>query len=215
MSYKAFIFDLDGVITDTAHYHFLAWKKLADSLGIPFNEADNESLKGVSRRQSLEFILQKTNAEYAEPDMLAMMEKKNNDYLELIKGITPADILPGVRELFAEIKRRGLKTALASASKNAAFVVNGLQMTADFDYIADANLIPNSKPAPDVFLDCSTALKLPAAACIGVEDAAAGVEAINAAGMRSVGIGDNDILKDADIIFPDMKSVEIDKILAF
>lgn len=214
MSYKAFIFDLDGVITDTAHYHFLAWKKLAESLGIPFNEADNERLKGVSRRQSLEFILQKADAHFTEPEMLAMMDKKNDDYLELIKGITPADILPGVQDLFAEIKRRGFKTALASASKNAAFVVNGLCMTTDFDYIADANLIPNSKPAPDVFLDCSTALGLRPAECIGVEDAAAGVEAINAAGMRSVGIGDADILGDADIIFPDMKSVNIEKVLA-
>lgn len=213
MTYKAFIFDLDGVITDTAHYHFLAWKKLADSLSIPFNEHDNERLKGVSRRQSLEFILQKSDKTYGEEDMLAMMEKKNNDYIDLIKGITPADILPGVREIFAELKKLGLKTALASASKNAAFVVGGLGMTQDFDYIADANLIPNSKPAPDVFLDCSTHLGIDPAACIGVEDAAAGVEAINAAGMFSVGIGDSGILSEARIVFPDMKALSLDKIL--
>lgn len=213
MTYQAFIFDLDGVITDTAHYHFLAWKKLADSLGIPFDEQDNERLKGVSRRQSLEFILQKSDKAYGEDDMLAMMEKKNNDYIDLIKGITPADILPGVREIFAELKARGLKTALASASKNAAFVVGGLGMSADFDYIADANVIPNSKPAPDVFLDCSTHLGIDPAHCVGVEDAAAGVEAINAAGMFSVGIGDARILSAAKLIYPDMKSLNIGQVI--
>ncbi len=213
MTYKAFIFDLDGVITDTAHYHFLAWKKLADSLGLPFDAHDNEALKGVSRRQSLEFILQKSDATYAEEDMLAMMEKKNNDYLELIKGITSTDILPGVKKIFAELKTRGLKTALASASKNAAFVVSGLGMTAEFDYIADANLIPNSKPAPDVFLDCSTHLGIDPGLCVGVEDAAAGVDAINAAGMYAIGIGDKTILGHANIVFPDMKSLNLSAVL--
>ncbi len=213
MTFKAFIFDLDGVITDTAHFHFLAWKKLADSLGIPFNEHDNERLKGVSRRQSLEFILAKSDKNYSEEEILAMMEKKNDDYIELIKGITPADILPGVREIFAELKQRGFKTALASASKNAAFVIGGLGMQADFDYIADANIIPNSKPAPDVFLDCAEHLGIAPADCVGVEDAAAGVEAINAAGMFSVGVGDADILGDADMVFADMQALDINTIL--
>jgi len=213
MTYKAFIFDLDGVITDTAHYHFLAWKRLADRLGISFNEQDNERLKGVSRMRSLEIILEQSTKTYSLAELDAMAEHKNDDYKELIADITPRDILPGVAKIFAWLKANGYKIGLASASKNAAFVVERLGMTRDFDYIADAAKIPNSKPAPDVFLDVAKAFNLPPAVCVGVEDAAAGVEAIKAAGMFAVGIGDPAILHEADIVFPDMTAFNSKKVV--
>ncbi len=212
MTYKAFIFDLDGVITDTAHYHFLAWKRLADRLGIPFDEHDNERLKGVSRMRSLELILEKSTKTYSPEQMHEMAERKNDDYKELIAEITSHDILPGVAEVFAWLKAKHYKIGLASASKNAAFVVERLGITRDFDYIADAAKIPNSKPAPDVFLDVAKAFNLPSSMCVGVEDAAAGVQAIKAAGMFAVGIGDPAVLYEADLVFPSMAAFDSKKV---
>ncbi len=213
MSIRAFIFDLDGVITDTAHYHYLAWKRLADYLEMPFNEQDNERLKGVSRMRSLELIVENSGRYFSEEEKEALCERKNDDYLELIATITPADILPGVHEVFSSLRERGIKTGLASASKNAAFVVERLGMYEAFDFIGDARNVANSKPAPDIFLANSAALGLDPAACVGIEDAAAGVESIRAAGMFSVGVGDALILKRADMVFPDMASLDVDAVL--
>ena len=151
---KAVIFDLDGVITDSARYHYLTWKKLADELDIPFDEVYNEKLKGVSRMESLELILENGNAcgNYTESEKAAMAEKKNDYYKELIKQITPADILPGIREFLEELKAEGIRIALASVSKNAPFILNQLGLEQYFDYVADAAKIPNAKPFPDIFL---------------------------------------------------------------
>ncbi|MFO1243387.1 MAG: beta-phosphoglucomutase [Rickettsiales bacterium] len=214
MTYQAFIFDLDGVITDTALHHFRAWKMLADRLSIPFDEHDNEKLKGVGRMESLDLILEKGKQTFSLDEKIALTDKKNADYLELIKSITPADILPGVTDAFAILKQKKIRIGLASASKNATFVVDRLGMLDQFDYIADAAKIPRGKPAPDIFLDVAKAFGLSSDACVGVEDAAAGVDAIKSAKMFAVGIGEPEVLAKADLIFPSMRAFDVERILA-
>lgn len=199
---KAVIFDLDGVITDSAKYHYLAWKALADELGIDFDEAYNEKLKGVSRMESLELILANGNAcdKYTDQEKFQMAEKKNDNYKELIKQITPADILPGVFDFLKELRSHGIKIALASVSKNAPFILKQLELESFFDYVADAAKVPNAKPFPDIFLAGMNAFGLEPQECIGVEDARTGVEAIHRAGMKAVGVGTPSEMEDADLI---------------
>ncbi|WP_020399569.1 beta-phosphoglucomutase [Kordiimonas gwangyangensis] len=202
MSFKACIFDLDGVITDTAHYHFLAWQRLAHSLDLPFDHADNDQLKGVGRMESLEFILAKSDRTFTDEEKARLAHEKNEDYKNLIREISPADMLPGILDAFDWLEGRGIRIGLASASRNAPVVIAGLGIAERFDYVADAGAIPNGKPAPDIFLDVVNAFGLTGAECIGVEDAAAGVTAIKAAGMRAIAIGDSTVLAEADIILP-------------
>lgn len=204
MSCQAVIFDLDGVLTDTAIYHFYAWKALADELGIAFTEHDNEQLKGVDRLGSLRWILQKGGLTLGEAEETRLMQQKNAHYLELIDHITPDNLYPGVQPLFAELKHSGIKIGLASASKNAAFVVERLGIAAQFDYIADANQVTNSKPDPEVFLLAASGLGVAPQHCIGVEDALAGIEAINRAGMKAIGIGDAQVLSGALKVYPEL-----------
>lgn len=213
MSRLAFIFDLDGVITDTAIYHYQAWKRLAERIGVSFTHEDNEQLKGVSRRDSLLWIVRKGGLSFSEEELLQMMEEKNDDYKVLIEEIGEKDIFAGVRELIAQIKARGDVVGLASASKNARTIVQKLGIESSFDYIADAAKITNSKPAPDIFLDVMSAFNMQPQQCIGIEDAAAGVEAIKAAGMMAVGIGSADILHEAEIVFADIASLNLDEVL--
>lgn len=202
MAYYACIFDLDGVITDTAHYHFLAWQRLAHSLGVAFDEVDNDRLKGVGRMESLAYILEKTDRAFTEEEHHALATQKNEDYKKLIQGITPDDLLPGVQEAFDWLRANDWLIGLASASRNAPQVIESLQVADMFDYVADAGQIPKGKPAPDIFLDVARALGIPVRHCLGVEDAASGVTAIKAAGMYAVGIGSAEILGHADIILP-------------
>ena len=202
MSQKACIFDLDGVITDTAHYHFLAWRRLAHAVDVGFDAADNERLKGVGRMQSLDYILAKTGRNYSDVEKAALADQKNADYKQLIEAIKPTDLLPGITDAFDWLQDNGWKIGLASASRNAGPVIESLGVTSVFDYVADAAKIPNGKPAPDIFLAVAAAFDLPPAACLGVEDAVSGVTAIKAAGMKAVGIGDPAILSHADIILP-------------
>lgn len=199
---KAVIFDLDGVITDSAHYHYLAWKELADELGIPFDEEYNEKLKGVSRMESLELILMNGDDcdKYTQEEKVAMAEKKNDNYKELIKQITPNDILPGILPFLKALKAEGIRIALASVSKNAPFIINQLQLNEYFDYIADAASVPNAKPFPDIFLAGRDEFKLESCECIGVEDAKTGIEAIHRAGMKAIGVGTPDQMTEADIL---------------
>lgn len=199
---KAFIFDLDGVITNTAEYHFLAWKQLAEELNINFTKGDNERLKGVSRIRSFEIILEINNIldRFSKQERKVLADKKNSYYVELIKQITPKDVLPGIRELLDDLKMNNVRTAIASASKNAFTVIEGLEMKNEFNYIVDAKKIKNSKPAPDVFLKAAEALCVEPKCCVGVEDAEAGIEAINAAGMFSVGVGSPEKMKEANFI---------------
>ena len=190
MKTKAIIFDLDGVITDTARYHFKAWKMLADSLGFGFTEADNERLKGVSRMDSLNIILEINGAEdrFTLEEKEALGKTKNDNYIQLISQITPADILPGISDFMAAAKAAGLSCAVASVSKNAPAVLKSLGLADSFDYVADAKKITRSKPDPEIFTVCAESLGFKGSDCIGIEDSQAGIEAIHAAGMKSIGI---------------------------
>ena len=199
---EAIIFDLDGVITDTAEYHYLAWKQLGEELDIPFNRDFNERLKGVSRTDSLELILKYGNREddFTIEEKEALATKKNNHYVELIKQVSPNDLLPGIFDFLIELKKVDLKIAMASASKNAFTVTMALGIMDYFDHIVDAATVVNSKPHPEVFLKAAAAICVLPENCVGIEDAAAGVVAINDANMFSVGIGDRDVLSHAKMI---------------
>lgn len=209
--YCGVIFDLDGVITDTARYHYLAWKKLADELEIYFDEVINERLKGVSRLQSLEIILEKSDKKYSQEEKEYYANKKNEYYKEMIKKITPEDLLPGVERFIEELKKRGIKIAIASVSKNAFTVVENLKIRDKFDYIVDANEIKRGKPDPEIFLNAAKHLGIFPEKCIGIEDSAAGITAIKKAGMFAVGVGNPETVKEADLILKDLS--EADKIL--
>ncbi|EIZ2420493.1 beta-phosphoglucomutase [Listeria monocytogenes] len=196
---KGVVFDLDGVITDTAHYHYLAWKKTAESIGIEFDEAFNENLKGVSRIDSLLLILRKDGREndFTEEQIEALAADKNEFYVSLLQEITPADVLPGIKELIVDLKKQNLKCAIASVSKNARTVLSALEMEQEFDYIVDAAKITKSKPDPEIFVEACRGIGLETSEVVGIEDAQAGIEAINAAGIVSVGVGSG--LRDADM----------------
>ncbi|PLR75411.1 beta-phosphoglucomutase [Bacillus sp. V3-13] len=202
-SLEAVIFDLDGVITDTAEYHYLAWKALADELGIPFSRQFNEELKGISRLESLEKILVHggQQARFSREEKEQLAGKKNEHYSMLIQKITPADLLPGIRQFIADTKAAGVKSGIASASKNAMTVLEALGIKEQFDIIADAGTIRNGKPDPEIFLTAAKLLGAQPSACIGIEDATAGVEAIKAAGMFAVAIGPEEQFKKADLVY--------------
>ena len=201
---KAVVFDLDGVLTDSAKYHYQAWKMLADKLGIPFDEKYNEKLKGVSRMESLELILQNGNAQdkYTQKEKVAMATEKNEFYKQLLHQITPEDVLPGIHDFLEQLKAVGIKTAVASVSHNAPFILERLELDKYFDYICDAAQVPRAKPFPDIFLSAAQNLGVDPANCIGVEDAQAGIQAINAAGMMSVGVGTESQMQEAKLILP-------------
>ncbi|MFC5772618.1 beta-phosphoglucomutase [Ectobacillus antri] len=213
---QAFIFDLDGVITDSAEHHYLAWKQLGQELHIPFDREFNEQLKGVSRMDSLERILALGNRQhdFTAEEKEALATKKNEHYKELIKGITEADILPGITELLADIRKHGLKVGLASASKNAFVVIDRLGVGEHFHYIVDAAKVAKGKPDPEIFLKAADALGVPYENCIGVEDAEAGIEAIKAAGMFAVGVGTPESMAKADYVVSGTSELRYDEIIA-
>ncbi len=202
----AFIFDLDGVITDTAHLHFLAWRELARGVGLDFDEAFNERLKGVSRTDSLALILAQSTRTFTPDERERMAAHKNAAYVELIATLSPANLLPGAVDALHAARASGARVGLASASKNAAAVLARLGITECFDHVVDANLIARSKPDPEVFLAAADALDVAPANCIGIEDAVAGLQAIRGAGMFSVGVGDAQALALADQVVPDLRS---------
>lgn len=212
---EAFIFDLDGVITDTAEYHYLAWKELANKIDIEIDREFNETLKGISRMESLERILIHGNKQndFTIEEKNIMANDKNMYYVSLIENITPEDILPGISELLDNIKSNNIKIGLASASKNAVMVLNNLKLINYFDFIADASKCKNSKPAPDIFLMALKGLNVEAKNCIGIEDAYSGIEAINTSGMHSVGVGDKEILKNANLVVEDTTYLEFDTLM--
>jgi beta-phosphoglucomutase len=201
---KAVIFDLDGVITDTARYHYLAWKEMAKQIGIDIDEEFNETLKGVDRMGSLERILASGNKQYSESEKLDLATSKNNHYNELIKSMSAKDLLPGALAALKSVRELGLKTALASVSKNASTIIERLGITNLFDYIVDANFIKNGKPDPEIFLKAAKELHVPPNECIGVEDAVVGVQAIKSAGMYAIGVGDAKVLNQADVVIPSL-----------
>lgn len=213
---EAVIFDLDGVITDTAEYHYLAWKQLGEELDIPFDREFNETLKGVSRTDSLERILTlggKQDA-FTEQEKVALATKKNDHYVTLIQHISEQDLLPGIIAFLDEIRATGLKIGMASASKNALTVVEALGVRHYFDDIVDAATVAQSKPHPEVFLRAAEALGVEPARCIGVEDAAAGITAIHAAGMYAVGVGPETTLHEADYRVDSTDLLSLEQILA-
>lgn len=211
---RGFLFDLDGVLTDTAEYHFLAWKKLADELGLLFDRTVNERLKGVSRERSFEIILEVNGAQekFSTEEKEVLIDRKNKYYKELIKKVTSKDILPGIVNFLNEAKKQGILLAVASASKNARTVLEGLGIMSMFDYVADASKIRYTKPNPEVFLDCMEYLKLQPWECIAFEDAAAGIEAIQAAKITAVGIGMSVDPTVPDIFLKNTEELSIKKI---
>jgi len=197
---KALLFDLDGVLTDTSELHFLAWKRLAEEEGILFTPEDNEALRGVSRRESLNLLLK--GRQVSEEQAYEMMERKNGYYVELVRQMTPANLLPGAREMIEEIRRLGLKQAIVSSSKNAWLVLERLQIGDIFDVVIDGNSPARSKPHPDLFLLAAHALGVDPRNCLVVEDAQAGVEAAHAAGMKALGLGPRERVGAAELVFP-------------
>ena len=205
MPLQGCIFDLDGVLTDTAEYHYQAWQRLADELGIPFDRVRNEALRGVSRRQSLELLL--AGRSYPEEQMLEMMERKNRYYQELLKQVTPHDLLPGARSLLDEVRAAGRKIAIGSASKNAREVVQRLQIASCIDALADGYSVVRPKPAPDLFVYAAGLLRVCVEACVVFEDATVGVEAAKVAGMYAVGLGPVERVGHAHLVLPDLSGV--------
>ncbi|MNS90117.1 Beta-phosphoglucomutase [compost metagenome] len=195
---KGAIFDLDGVIVDTAKYHFLAWSALAKELGFEFTEEHNERLKGVSRMESLRILLEIGEVDVPEEEQLKMADSKNEKYVEYISSLDESELLPEVRAYLMSLRDRGVKIALGSASKNAEFILNKLNISSLFDAVVDGNKVANAKPDPEVFLTACRELGLEPAECVVFEDAAAGVQAARAAGTGVVGIGRADILTGAD-----------------
>jgi len=213
---EACLFDLDGVIVDTAKYHFIAWRQLADELGFVFTERDNERLKGVSRQRSLDILLEVGGLSLSEDAKAKLAAKKNGIYLDYIRKMTPDEILPGAQEFLWEFKAAGLKTALATASKNSALILDLLKIRPLFDVVVDGNKVSRTKPDPEVFLKCAEELGVEPKRCVVFEDAEAGIEAALAAGMFSVGIGDPAILKKAHIVAPGLGGISLEEVvLAF
>ena len=209
--FKAVIFDLDGVITDTAHYHFLAWKRLADSQGVPFDAAFNENLKGIDRMGSLDLILASSTRQYTAAEKLALADEKNLHYQQLIETMSASNLLPGAAQALATVRAAGLKIGLASVSKNAFTVLERLGITGAFDYVVDAARIAKGKPDPEIFLKAASELGVAPADCLGVEDAVAGVAAIKAAGMYALGIGLPEVLTQADLVIPGLDQFDLQR----
>lgn len=213
---QAVIFDLDGVLTDTAEFHYLAWKELGAELGIEVDRELNEQLKGVSRLQSLERIIASAPQPpvLTEEELAALAARKNARYTELIAAVTPEDILPGIAGLLAELRAAGVKLAVGSASRNAGFVLERLELTGAFDYVVDAGKVKHGKPHPETFLNAAEHLKVSARECVGVEDSAAGIEAIRRAGMFAVGIGSPEALGQADVLVPSTGQLSLAELVA-
>lgn len=209
MKHKALLFDLDGVLVDTAKYHFIAWKDLADSLGISFTLQDNERLKGVSRMRSLEIILEIGNRRMSGEEKLHYCEKKNNIYVSYIQNMGEDEILPGAKEFLLDAKARGYRIALGSASKNTGLILGRLHLTEYFDAVIDGTKVSKAKPDPEVFLQGAAALGASPEACIVFEDAAAGIQAAHAGGMAAVGIGSKEALPEADWHLPGFAGVTV------
>lgn len=210
---QALIFDLDGVLTDTAELHLRTWQRLAAAEGIPFDHSLGDRLRSIPRRASLEIIL--AGRTRSEAQMAALLARKNEHFLALLNQMTPADLLPGVLPLLDEARACGLRTAVASSSQNAHAVLERLGIWSRFDVICDGHSVPNAKPAPDLFLLAAARLAVPPRACLVFEDAAAGIFAAQAAGMRAVGVGPADRVAAADLVVPSLAGVRLADLVRF
>jgi len=209
MNQKAFIFDLDGVIVDTAKYHYLAWQKLAQQLGINFTPEHNEELKGVSRVRSLEIILALGNISATQVDKDIWLKQKNEEYLSYLVTMDESEVLPGVLQVLDYLKQHNQKIVLGSASKNARPILEKSKVIDYFDAVVDGNDVSNAKPDPEVFLQGAKKVHFPNDKCIVFEDSVAGIQAANAAGMISVGIGEANTLHEAHFVFPDFTYIDL------
>jgi beta-phosphoglucomutase len=209
---KAIIFDLDGVLTDTSEYHYQSWKRLADEEGIPFTRQENdEHLRGVSRKESLTYLLK--GRKVPDAQFQEMMDRKNRYYNEMIKKMTPKDLVEGGRQLLEEIRQAGIKIAVASGSKNAHTVLDLLQIMDLLDAVADGNSVSNSKPAPDIFVYAAGMVRIPTSQCLVVEDADAGIESAKAGGMQAVGIGPAERFHRADKVLPSLANKHLQDLI--
>ncbi len=210
---KACLFDLDGVIVDTAKYHYIAWRELANELGFEFTIEDNERLKGVSRMTSLNILLEIGGKTLSDEEKIKLAEKKNENYRTFILKMQPNEILSGAKEFLEELKNKGMKVALGSASKNAMTILERLELTHLFDAIIDGTKVSQAKPDPEVFLKGAEALNVKPEECIVFEDAEAGVEAALAGNMRCVGIGSPNVLGKADLVIDGLHQMTYDKLM--
>ena len=207
---RAFLFDLDGVLTDTSEFHYLGWKRLADELGLSFDRQKNEALRGVSRRESLLLLLNGRPA--TEEEMNEWMERKNRYYIEYVSRMTPENLLPGALELLKELHQAGYKVAIVSSSKNTPLVLERLQIGEWLDAVVDGNAAARSKPAPDLFLLAAERLGVSPEECLVVEDAEAGIAAGKAAGMCTLGLGPSERVGSADCQLPDLEGVTLGRL---
>lgn len=209
---NAIIFDLDGVLTDTSEYHYQSWKRLADEEGIPFTHQDNdEHLRGVSRKESLMYLLK--GRKVSDAQFQEMMDRKNHYYNEMIKTMTPNDLIAGGRALLQEIRQAGIKVAIASGSKNCRTVVDLLAISDLLDSIADGYSVANSKPAPDIFVYAAGMVHIPTPECLVVEDADAGIESAKTGGMQALGIGPAERFQRADKVLPSLANKHLQDLL--
>ena len=206
----AFIFDLDGVIVDTAKFHYLAWRKLANNFGFDITEDQNEQLKGISRVRSLEIILEWGNVKLPQDEFMEQMALKNDNYLSYIASMTKKDLLPGVSNVIDYLSEKNIPFALGSASKNARIILEKTGLIQKFNAVVDGNDVSKAKPNPEVFLIAASKLKVEPVNCVVLEDSVAGIQAANIAGMTSVGIGEKSVLSEADFIFSDFTQIKID-----
>ena len=211
---KACLFDLDGVIVDTAIYHFQAWRRLANELGFDFTEHQNEQLKGISRMESLDLILGWGNVSLTDEEKQDWATRKNGWYLDLVKEMTSKEVLPGVKDFLNILKENNIKIALGSASKNSKLILERIEMLSYFDAIIDGNNITKGKPNPEVFLLGAEATRCKPEECVVFEDALAGVQAGKAGGMKVVGVGSPEILTEADIVIATFKEMTMEKLMS-
>ena len=210
----AVIFDLDGVLTDTAELHYLSWQQLTDELGLPFDRAANEALRGLSRPESLEKILTDRSNHYSSDQKRELLRRKNDDYVSRVEQMSPDDLFPGAVELLRELRDRGVRTAVASSSRNAELVLDRLGIRALLDAIVDGNDVPKSKPDPEVFVEAARRLGVAARNCVVVEDAESGVAGARAGGMRVVGIGPAERVGAADVVKETIADLAADELIA-
>ncbi len=208
MRIKACLFDLDGVVVDTAKYHYIAWKEMAAELGFDFTEKQNELLKGVSRMRSLDILLGIGKINLADTEKLLLAENKNNRYLEYVSQMTEEEILPGVSEFLDELREQGIQIALGSASKNAPLILDRIHLMEKFDIIVDGNAVSKAKPDPEVFLRCAELLGVEPTSCLVFEDAQAGIEAARNGGMQVIGVGSPENLSLADHYVPGFEKLD-------
>lgn len=209
---KACLFDLDGVIVDTAKYHYLAWKRLANELGFEFTEEDNERLKGVSRMKSLDILLEIGKLSFDEETKEEMAAKKNAWYVEYISKMDASEILPGVIDFLNSLKENNIKISLGSVSKNAMLILNNVGIVNYFDAVIDGTKITHAKPDPEVFLKGAEELGVKPSECVVFEDAQSGIEAAINAGMRSVGVGSPEILNRANFVISSFEEMTLDRL---